>query len=311
MQLKKHDIIKLVGYASGIGANDSDCALGPWYLYYHQDLFKQLGLHTEWQNIFKATSAEKNMNALPEIVRIVTDLGLAVLPLSNNQEPFCVFGGDHSSAMGTWSAVAHAHRQHGDIGLVWIDAHMDAHTPHTSVTENIHGMPLAHLLGEGHPDLVQLFDNMPAIKPENLCLVGIRSFEPEEKERIERLGVTVFYMDAVHEHGIHAILEKAHAIASQSTCGVGISLDLDAIDPKDAPGVGCSAAGGIRGPELVSALDAMAYGRDFLGLEIAEYNPMQDIDQKTLHLTMALVNAVYKPYKTRASNKHSCHAKML
>jgi arginase len=296
VNLEKQHVIKLIGYASGIAANNIDCALGPWHMYYHQDLFNTLGFQVEWETIVKASTTQKGINVMPLVIKIVTELGLAVMPLAKNNEPFCVFGGDHSSAMGTWSAVAHANRHRGDIGLIWIDAHMDCHTPNTSETQNIHGMPLAHLLGEGNSDLTHLFDHMPAIKPENLCLVGIRSYEPEEKKILNRLGINIFQMDAINQHGLPDILEKAYAITSQSTCGVGISLDLDAIDPQDAPGVGCSAEHGIRASTLVPALEAMVSNRDFLGLEIVEYNPILDINEKTINLIMALFNAVYKKY---------------
>jgi len=286
--------MKLIGYASGIAANNIDCALGPWYLYYHQHLFHQLGFQVEWEAMIEATTTEHGMDVMPSVIQIITELGLAVMSCSKNNEPFCVFGGDHSCAMGTWSAVAHANRHRGDIGLLWIDAHMDCHTPNTSKTQNIHGMPLAHLLGEGNPELVNLFDNKPAVRPENVCLIGIRSYQPEEKAVLERLGVTVFYMDDIHQYGIKNILEKAYAIVNQSTCGVGISIDLDAIDPSDAPGVSCPAVRGISGSDLVSGLENLVLNQNFLGLEIAEYNPIRDIDNKTTQLIMDLFSAVYK-----------------
>jgi arginase len=285
--------MKLFGYASGIAANNIDCALGPWYLYYHQHLFNQRGFQVEWDAMIKASTRDKDTDVMPLVINIITELGLAVLSCAKHDEPFCVFGGDHSSAMGTWSAVAHANRDRGDIGLLWIDAHMDCHTPDTSKTQNIHGMPLAHLLGEGNPELVNLFDDKPAVRPENVCLIGIRSYQPEEKAMLERLGVTVFYMDDIHQYGIKNILEKAYAIVHQSTCGVGISIDLDAIDPSDAPGVSCPAVRGISGSDLVSGLEHLVLNQNFLGLEIAEYNPIRDIDNKTTQLIMDLFSAVY------------------
>ncbi|MDF1684950.1 MAG: arginase [Legionellaceae bacterium] len=296
MELETQHIIRLIGYASGVAANNIDCALGPWYLYYHQHLFNQLnqgGLQVEWDAMIKEHSAGKGLDVLPAVMQCITDLGLAVMSCSQNNESFCVFGGDHSCAMGTWNAVAHANRHRGDIGLLWIDAHMDSHTPDTSKTQNIHGMPLAHLLGEGHPDLIKLFDDKPAVRPENVCLIGIRSYQPEEKALLERLGVTVFYMDDIHQHGMKHILEKAYAMVKQSTCGVGMSIDLDVIDPSDAPGVSCPALHGIAGSDLVAGLNTLVVDQDFLGLEIAEYNPIRDIDNKTSKLIMDLFSAVY------------------
>ncbi|NCT56392.1 MAG: arginase [Legionella sp.] len=293
--------MKLIGYASGIAANNIDCALGPWYLYYHQHLFSQLGFQVEWETMIKASALEKGLDALPLVIQSITDLGVAVMSCAKKNEPFCVFGGDHSCAMGTWNAVAHAERHRGDLGLLWIDAHMDCHTPETSKTKNIHGMPLAHLLGEGHPDLINLFDSKPAVRPENVCLIGIRSYQPEEKALLERLGVRVFYMDDIKTYGLDNILKKAYAHVRQSTCGVGISIDLDAIDPSDAPGVSCPAVRGLSGAELVSALKNLMLDKNILGLEIAEYNPMRDVDNKTTALMMDLFASIYQQFQTRSS----------
>ncbi|MDF1827771.1 MAG: arginase [Legionellaceae bacterium] len=295
--------MKLIGYASGMAANRIDCALGPWYLYYHQQLFSQIGFQVEWEAMIQAASPKKGMDVLPLVMQSITELGLAVLSCVKKNKPFCVFGGDHSCAMGTWNAVAHAERHRGDIGLLWIDAHMDCHTPETSKTKNIHGMPLAHLLGQGHPDLINLFENKPALRPENVCLIGIRSYQPEEKAMLDRLGVTVFYMDDIKTYGLDNILKKAYAHVSQSTCGVGISLDLDAIDPGDAPGVSCPARHGISGTELVGALRNLILDKNFLGLELAEYNPMRDIDNKTTALMMDVFASVYKKHQKTLSRR--------
>lgn len=289
--------MKLIGYASGMAANHIDCALGPWYLYYHQYLFEQLGFQVEWEAMIQAASLEKGMDVLPAVIQSINELGLAVMSCAKKNEPFCVFGGDHSCAMGTWNAVAHAERHHGDIGLLWIDAHMDCHTPETSKTKNIHGMPLAHLLGEGEPALVHIFDNKPALRPENVCLVGIRSYQSEEKALLERLGVRVFYMEDINQYGLDNILAQAYAIVNQSTCGMGISIDLDAIDPSDAPGVSCPALHGMSGAAFVDALRNLMLDKKFLGLEIAEYNPIRDIDNKTTALVMDLFASVYKKYQ--------------
>jgi arginase len=293
MKNQMQQVIKLIGYASGVAANNIDCSLGPWYMYSHQDIFNELGFEVEWQTILKATSKDSQLEAMPAVVDIVTKLAKTVLPVAKAQEQFCVIGGDHSSAMGTWSAVAHANRARGDIGLIWIDAHMDCHTTSTSETKNIHGMALAHLLGQGNHDLTSIMDANPAVKPENVCLIGVRSFESGEKEIIERLGVKVFGMDEVKQQGLTKVFEKASLLVSKSTCGVGISLDLDGIDPIDAPGVGCAVPDGINGSELVKALKPLASSIDLLGLEIVEYNPVLDIQGKTAKLAMELFNAVY------------------
>lgn len=288
----KH-VINLVGYASGIAANNIDCALGPWYLYYHPALFYDAGVDVKWHKIVETASIKRGMDVLPLVTTKVHELGLTVMPFASSHAPFCVLGGDHSSAIGTWSAVAHVNRNQGDIGLIWIDAHMDSHTPTSSETKNIHGMPLAHLLGEGSPDFVQLFDNFPAVKPENICLIGVRSYETGEKEILERLGVKVIKMEEIGQRGLEAVLIEAFAYVSQTTCGVGISLDLDGIDPNDAPGVGCPEPNGIKGHELVNALKKICSEQSILGLEIVEYNPLRDLDRQTAKLAVELLHAIY------------------
>lgn len=293
MKYQQKNVVKLIGYASGVAANNIDCALGPWYMFYHPALFQKIGLDVDWQTIIKATSMERGMDVMSLVKEKVTELGLAIMPLAKQQQSFCVFGGDHSSAIGTWSAVAHANRNRGDIGLIWIDAHMDSHTPITSETQNIHGMPLAHLLGEGSQDLIDLFDEYPALKPENTCLIGIRSYEPGEKEILARLGVKVVKMDEIKQRGINVVLADARRHVTKSTCGFGISLDLDGIDPGDAPGVGCPEPNGIDGRELVSALHEMVCNHTILGLEIVEYNPIRDLNHKTAELAVELLHAIY------------------
>lgn len=285
--------LELIGFASGIAANNPDCALGPWYLYYHPELFNALSLNVHWQTMIQSASSTRGREALPLIEHNIEALSRAVLPFAKDTQPFCVIGGDHSCAIGTWSAVAHANRYHGDIGLIWIDAHMDSHTPETSISQNMHGMPVAHLLGKGIKHLCELFDNSPKIKPENLCVIGIRSYEQAEAALLTHLGVTIYFMHDVQKRGLQTVLKEAFDHVSKTTCGFGISIDMDAIDPSDAPGVGCPEMNGIKGTALVSALRDTLDERPILGLELTEFNPMLDKDRKTAKLLVDLIQAVY------------------
>jgi arginase len=288
--MKQPKALALIGFASGIAANNPDCALGPWYLYYHPNLFHPLS--TYWQAIIQTTSHVRGMDVLPLVEKNLLELAQAVVPFANEQQSFCVIGGDHSCGVATWSAVAHANRKRGNIGLIWIDAHMDSHTPETSESKNIHGMPVAHLLGEGELSLRQILDTNPKLKPEHLCLVGIRSYQKGEAELLSRLGVKIYFMEEVQQRGIDVILAEAHTIVTQNTCGYGISVDLDVIDPKDAPGVGCREPDGIEGNALIRAL-AKITDKKLLGLEIAEYNPMFDEGEKTARLLIDIIKVVY------------------
>lgn len=285
--------LHLLGFGSGVAANNPDCALGPWYLYYHPELFHRLDMPIHWHTMIQTTSESRGYDVLDLVEDNIKQLSRAVLPLARQSKPFCVIGGDHSCAIATWSAVVHANRSHGDIGLIWIDAHMDSHTQETSISHNIHGMPVAHLLGQGMSSLCNILDTYPKIKPEHLCLIGIRHYEPDEAALLSRLGVRVFFMDEVRERGIQAVLQDACQRVSQTTCGFGISIDMDAIDPLDAPGVGCPEPDGIHGAALVSALQSIHYERPFLGLELAEFNPMADQHGKTAALLVAFMHAVF------------------
>ncbi len=291
--MSHHDQLTLLGFASGIAANNADCALGPWYLYYHPNLFNELTISTHWQPMIHTTSSEYGLNVLPLLVQKLDELSRAVLLLAGKKQSFCVVGGDHSCGIATWSAVAHANRHEGDIGLIWIDAHMDSHTFETSITKNIHGMPVAHLLGHGEKTLHQLLDNRPTLKPEHLCLIGVRSYQTAEANLLSRLGVRVYFMEEVQTRGIDDVLAEACAKVCQSTCGFGISIDLDAIDPHDAPGVGCRELGGIEGAALIRALKAVVPHQPILGLEIAEFNPLLDEGEKTAKLVVDLIAAVF------------------
>lgn len=293
MHKKNSSDVKLLGYASGAAANNIDCALGPWYLYYHKNLFNAIDTEIEWVEIFEAHSIESGIGVMPIVKDLSQKTGNIVYQFTKSNQRFCVIGGDHSSAIGTWSAYAAAQRPNGDIGLIWIDAHMDSHTPYTSETKNIHGMPLAHLLGHGEPDFINLFDSQPALKPENICLIGVRSYEDGESKLLSSLGVKVFFIEDVKSIGINEVLRQAYEYVSKNTCAVGISLDLDAIDPLDAPGVGCPAKDGIEGIALVEALRNEIKDKNIMAAEIVEYNPIKDLDGKTAKLAVELFDAIY------------------
>jgi arginase len=203
-----------------------------------------------------------------------------------------VIGGDHSCAVGTWSGVAAAHREHGSPGLLWIDAHLDSHTPETSHTGLIYGMPLAALLGHGERPFTDCLVPGAKVLPQHVCVLGARSYEPEERALLDRLGVRVIGMEEIGRCGVAAALSEALDIVRQAGAGYGITIDLDAIDPRDAPGVGTPAPGGMRAGELISALGLAASDSRLCGLEIAEYNPRRDRNGVTLQHALNIAQAV-------------------
>jgi arginase len=202
-----------------------------------------------------------------------------------------VVGGDHSCAIGTWKGVASALRARGPLGLIWIDAHMDAHTPQTTPSGALHGMPLASLLGYGDKRLTSLGRGVQLL-PKHVCLIGVRSFESGEAALLRRLGVRVFFMPEVVRRGLTAVMREALDIATTGTAGFGVTLDLDALDPRDAPGVGSPVKGGIRAAELSTALASIQGHPALAGVEIVEYNPQRDRNGVTANVAAGLLEAV-------------------
>jgi len=266
------------GYASGIAAGDEGCKDGPQALseaYPVELLFPK-----------------KKKDKYQIVAEICTRLAKKTLKSIKKNQFFTVFGGDHSCGIGTWSGVAHALRKKGDIGLIWIDAHLDAHTPKTSPSGNIHGMPVAALLGHGHVSLTKILDKYPKIKPENLCMIGMRSYEKGEFDLIKKSKIKVFYQKDIDKQGFEKIFQKAQKHVSKNTIGYGISLDLDAIDPQGAPAVGTPEKNGLSGKEVVRVFKKYCRPEDVLGLEITEFNPHHDIKKRTEKLIHQLVKSV-------------------
>lgn len=170
---------------------------------------------------------------------------------------------------------------------------MDAHTPDTTPSGMLHGMPVACLLGHGHPRLA--LDRRTALDPRRCCLVGVRSFEAQEAALLGRLGVKVFPMPEVRRRGLAEVMAEALAIARDGAAGFGISLDLDALDPRDAPGVGSAVTGGIRAADLRQLLARLRHDPALACLEIAEYNPHLDRDGATARLVQDIVLTLLAP----------------
>ena len=287
--------LHLIGYASGIAGVDLESSKGPY-----QILGSSYLTEDDKKNIILATATilsplQSTSLRLDEVVNeICVRIAKLTAQFSSQQQFFAVLGGDHSSAIGTWSGVYDAMHHQGDIGLIWIDAHMDSHTPETTESGRIHGMPLAALMGYGYPTLTTILHDTPKIKPENICLIGARSFEQGEAALLQRLNVKIYFMDEVKRRGLTTILPEAVKWVTQKTVCFGISLDLDAIDPSDAPGVNVPTPDGIFASELMQALtDIMANGK-LVGMEIAEFNPVKDKNHLTEKYIISLLRMIIK-----------------
>ncbi len=268
----KQSELPIIAAASGIGAPDQRCALGP------EAVMAALGQQGE----IITPSLSGGREALESFV---VRLAEATAALLKDEQRIAILSGDHSCAIGSWRGVSRA--VSGSLGLIWVDAHMDAHTPESSPSGHWHGMPVAALLGQGalgHEGVV--------IRPENLCLLGVRSFEAPEAELLQRLGVRVITMAEVNRLGVAAAMAEAITIAKTGTAGYGLSIDLDGIDPVDAPAVGSPVVGGIRAAELLPVLAGLALDTQFRVLEVAEFNPVNDVEQRSLQLVLQMLELI-------------------
>lgn len=207
---------------------------------------------------------------------------------------FCLtLGGDHSCSIGTWSGAANGLQDQGDLGLVWIDAHMDSHTPDTSPSGNLHGMPIAHLLGRGAPELVALARPFPALKPDCVTLLGGRSYEDAEPALLDELNVRVYWMTEISERGFVPSMREAVSMVRARTPAYGISLDLDGLDPADVSGTGLPVDNGIRADDLIATIRGAARDPNCIGFEIAEFVPALDKDGETVALIRRIIQSIF------------------
>jgi len=206
-----------------------------------------------------------------------------------------VLGGDHSIAVGSVSGVSEFYRRQGQkIGVIWIDAHSDINTPDTSPSGNVHGMPLAALLGMGPEQLTNIGGFAPKIIPENTVLVGVRDIDPAERANIRRAGMgEVYTMRDIDERGMRAVMEEALRAAGRGTAGYHVSLDMDWIDPEDAPGVGTPVRGGATYREAHLAMEIIADHGRMLSFEIVEVNPVIDEHNRTADLAVELACSAF------------------
>jgi arginase len=206
-----------------------------------------------------------------------------------------VLGGDHSLAAGSISGVAEFYRrQNQKIGVLWIDAHSDINTPETSPSGNVHGMPMAALLGLGPKQLSDIYDFSPKVDPDNVVLIGVRDIDATEKENIKRAGITeVYTMRDIDERGMRTVMEEALRAAGRGTAGYHVSLDMDWIDPEDAPGVGTPVRGGATYREAHLAMEILADHGRMLSFEIVEVNPVIDEHNRTAHLAVELISSAF------------------
>jgi arginase len=297
-----HKKIRVIGVPLDLGASRRGVDMGP-------SAVRVAGLEARLEalghivedagNIIVAIAEQKkegdpHAKYLKEITATCTKHAeLVVKTLDAGKIPM-VLGGDHSVAAGTVAGVAEFFRRKSEkIGLIWLDAHGDINTPGTSPSGNVHGMPLAAIMGLGPPELADIFNFSPKIAPENCVLVGIRDIDQTERENIRKAGIEYFTMRDIDERGMRTIIEEALRIAGRDTAGYHISLDMDWIDPEDAPGVGTPVRGGATYREAHLAMEIIADHGRMQSFEIVEVNPVIDEHNRTAVLAVELALSAF------------------
>lgn len=236
------------------------------------------------------TQTNARARYLPEIAAASEELAVMVEAALEEGAFPVILGGDHSIAIGSVAGVASFHRKRNErVGIIWLDAHADSNTPDTSPSGNIHGMPLAALLGYGAKALTDVAGFAPKVLPESTAIIGARSIDPGERELLKSLNVRVFTMTEMDERGMSEVVKEAIEIASRNTVGIHVTMDMDFIDPFYAPGVGTPERGGATYRESHLAMEKIADSGRVLSVELTEVNPLYDTANQTAQLAVEMI----------------------
>ncbi len=290
--------IRIIGVPMDLGQSRRGVDMGPSALRVAglQARLKQLGHQVEDIGNISVKQAEempfgeKRAKYMTEIAETCKDL--AEIVQKSLEEKFLplVLGGDHSIAAGAVTGVAaYFRKEKKQIGYIWLDAHGDMNTPESSPSGNVHGMPLATVMGYGAPELVDLLGFKPKVEPRNISLVGVRELDTQEKKLVKKSGVHVFTMRDIDERGMREVMSEALKYAMDETDGIAVSLDMDFVDPADAPGVGTPVRGGVTYREAHLAMEMIADTETMVSMEVVEINPVIDEHNRTALLGVELV----------------------
>jgi arginase len=290
--------VRIIGVPMDLGQSRRGVDMGPSALRVAglQARLKQLGHTVEDIGNISVKQAEempygeKRAKYMAEIAETCKDL--AEIVQKSLEEGFVplVLGGDHSIAAGAVTGVAaHFRKLKKQIGYIWLDAHGDMNTPESSPSGNVHGMPLAAVMGYGAPELVDLLGFKPKVEPQNIVLVGVRDLDTQERRLVKKSGVRVFTMRDIDERGMREVMADALKYATDDTDGISVSLDMDFVDPSDAPGVGTPVRGGVTYREAHLAMEMIADSDAMASMEIVEINPVIDEHNRTALLGVELI----------------------
>ncbi len=235
-------------------------------------------------------NGQPNLRNLKAITQAASSLADCVDSIIKKGHFPLVLGGDHSIAIGTLAGVA---KHFQNLGVIWYDAHGDLNTDETTPSGNIHGMPLAASLGFGHPELTDVGDFHPKVKPENVVIIGARDLDQAERDLIKKHSIKVYTMHEIDRLGMTKVMEETIAYLKETSDGVHLSLDLDGLDPHDAPGVGTPVLGGISYRESHLAMEMLAESGLITSAEFVEVNPILDEKNKTAEVAVALMGSLF------------------
>jgi len=290
--------ISLIGVPVDLGQSRRGVDMGPSAIRYAhvKDVIKELGYPiidlgdlTVSNDLDINEASNSNLHNLYQIVYENKKLANIVdREVAENHFPL-ILGGDHSISIGSIAGIAKHYR---NLGVIWYDAHGDLNTDETSPSGNIHGMSLAANLGFGAQQLTTILDYTPKIKPENIVIIGARSLDPGEKELIRRENIKVFTMQEIDRLGMPKVMEETIAYLKERTDGVHLSLDLDALDPTEVPGVGTPVIGGLTYRESHLAMEMLAEVNIVTSAEFVEVNPILDVKNKTAEVAVELIGSL-------------------
>lgn len=293
--------VTLIGVPLDLGAGRRGVDMGPSALRVAgvEERLLQLGHEVEDRGDLPVkipetqSPGDPRLKYLGEIMEVVSGLRDTVDRALEDGATPVILGGDHSVAMGSIAGLArHFQRRKQKIGLVWFDAHADANTAETSPSGNIHGMPLAAVLGLGAPSLVNLAGFSPMVDGARAALVGIRDVDQAERANVKASGIGAFTMRDIDERGMRTVMEQAIKRATAGTAGFHVSFDLDGMDPEHAPGVGTPAPGGLTYREAHLAMEMLADTGKVLSAELVEVNPVLDHQNVTARLGVELLTSL-------------------
>ncbi|SES36411.1 arginase [Salipaludibacillus aurantiacus] len=291
--------ISIIGVPMDLGQNRRGVDMGPSVIRYAgiEERLKNLGYEVNDRGNIDIgrppqldVKNEDNLKDLEVVVEANQSLEEKVSEVIAEGDFPLILGGDHSIAIGTLAGVAN---KADNLGVIWYDAHGDLNTGETSPSGNIHGMPLAVSLGIGHPLLTEIGGYAPKIKPENVVIIGARSLDEGERKLIKEKGIKVYTMHEIDRMGMSKVMEEAIEHVSKNTDAVHLSLDLDALDPHDAPGVGTPVIGGPSYRETHLAMEMLAEKDIITSAEFVEVNPILDNKNQTAEAAVGLVGSLF------------------